>query len=50
MIIWKAMKFLILLLVKQLLDNESDKNRAKKIMQKAKIKTADFFITTPGEY
>ena len=32
------------------LDNESDKNRAKKIMQKAKIKTADFFITTPGEH
>jgi len=32
------------------LDNESDKNRAKKIMQRAKIKTADFFITTPGEY
>ena len=30
------------------LDNESDKNRAKKIMQRAKIKTADFFITTPG--
>jgi len=35
---------------KAALDNESDKNRAKKIMQKAKIKTADFFITTPGEY
>jgi D-alanine-D-alanine ligase len=32
------------------LNNESDKNRAKKIVQKAKIKTADFFITTPGEY
>jgi D-alanine-D-alanine ligase len=32
------------------LNNESDKNRAKKIMQKAKIKTADFFITTPGKY
>ena len=35
---------------KSALDNESDKNRAKKIMQKAKIKTADFFITNPGEY
>ena len=32
------------------LNNESDKNRAKKIMQIAKIKTADFFITNPGEY
>jgi len=32
------------------LDNESDKNRAKKIMQKNNIKTADFFITNPGEY
>ena len=32
------------------LDNESDKNRAKKIIQRAKIKTADFFITTPGEH
>ena len=32
------------------LDNESNKNRAKKLMQKARIKTADFFITTPGEY
>ena len=32
------------------LDNESNKNQAKKLMQKAKIKTADFFITTPGEY
>ena len=31
------------------LNNESDKNRAKKIMQIAKIKTADFFITnSPG--
>ena len=30
------------------LDNESDKNRAKKIMQKNNIRTADFFI--PGEY
>jgi len=35
---------------KAALDNESDKNRAKKIMQTAKIKTADFFITKPGEY
>ena len=35
---------------KSALDNESDKNRAKQIMQKAKIKTADFFITAPGEY
>ncbi len=32
------------------LDNESDKNRAKKIVLKAKIKTADFFITTPEEH
>jgi len=32
------------------LANESDKNRAKKIMQKYNIKTADFFITKPGEY
>jgi len=32
------------------LDNESNKNKAKKLMQKAKIKTADFFITNPGEY
>jgi len=32
------------------LDNESNKNQAKKLMQKAKIKTADFFITNPGEY
>ena len=35
---------------KPALDNESDKNKAKKIMQKAKIKTADFFITTPGKH
>jgi len=35
---------------KAALDNESDKNKAKKIMQKEKIKTAAFFITTPGEY
>ena len=32
------------------LDNESDKNRAKRIMQKNNISTADFFITNPGEY
>jgi D-alanine-D-alanine ligase len=35
---------------KKALDNESNKNQAKKLMQKAKIKTADFFITNPGEY
>ena len=35
---------------KKALDNESDKNRAKKIMQKNNIRTADFFITNPGEY
>jgi len=35
---------------KMALDNESNKNRAKKLMQKARIKTADFFITNPGEY
>ena len=35
---------------KTALDKESDKNKAKKIMQKAKIKTADFFTTNPGEY
>jgi len=35
---------------KAALDNESDKNRAKKIMQKSNIRTADFFITNPGEY
>jgi len=35
---------------KAALDNESDKSRAKKIMQNAKIKTADFFITTPEEH
>ena len=32
------------------LDNESDKNKAKKLVREAKIKTADFFITTPGEH
>ena len=35
---------------KKALDNESDKNKAKKLVRKAKIKTADFFITAPGEY
>ena len=35
---------------KAALDNESDKNRAKKIMQKNNIRTADYFITNPGEY
>ena len=35
---------------KAALDNESNKNRAKKIMQKNNIRTADFFITNPGEY
>ena len=30
---------------KAALDNESDKNRAKKIIQKNNIRTADFFIT-----
>ena len=35
---------------KAALDNESDKNRAKKIIQKNNIRTADFFITNPGEY
>ena len=29
------------------LDNESDKNVAKKLMLKAKIKTANFFVTNP---
>ena len=32
------------------LNNESDKNRAKKLILKAKIKTADFFITAPGKH
>ena len=31
------------------LDNESDKNLAKKLILKAKIKTADFFVTSPEE-
>ena len=35
---------------KAALNNESDKNRAKKLMLKAKVKTADFFITTPKEH
>ena len=35
---------------REALDNESDKNRAKKLVLKAKIKTADFFITTPEEH
>ena len=35
---------------KAALDNESDKNIAKKIMQRNNIRTADFFITNPGEY
>ena len=32
------------------LDNESDKNKAKTIMQKNNISTAEFFITNPGDY
>ena len=32
------------------LDNESDKNIAKKLILKANIKTADFFITNPEEH
>jgi len=35
---------------KAALDNESDKNKAKKLIIKAKVKTADFFITTPEEH
>ena len=35
---------------KTALDNESDKNLAKKLILKAKIKTADFFVTNPGDY
>ena len=35
---------------KAALDNESDKNRAKNIMQQNNIRTADFFITNPGEH
>ncbi|MDB2344604.1 D-alanine--D-alanine ligase [Candidatus Pelagibacter bacterium] len=32
------------------LDNESDKNLAKKLVLKAKIKTADFFVTEPDQH
>ncbi|MDC0619183.1 D-alanine--D-alanine ligase [Pelagibacteraceae bacterium] len=32
------------------LDNESDKNVAKKLMLKAKIKTANFFVTNPEDH
>ena len=32
------------------LNNESDKNKAKKLVSKAKVKTADFFITKPGQH
>ena len=32
------------------LDNESDKNLAKKLILKAKIKTADFFVTEPDQH
>jgi len=32
------------------LGNESDKNKAKKIIKLNKIKTANFFVTTPGKY
>ena len=35
---------------REALDNESDKNIAKKLILKAKIKTADFFVTNPGDY
>ena len=35
---------------KAALDNESDKKRAKNIMLKNNIRTADFFITNPGEH
>jgi D-alanine-D-alanine ligase len=35
---------------KSALDNESDKNKAKKLIIKAKVKTADFFITTPEKH
>ena len=35
---------------REALDNESNKSKAKKIMQRANIKTADFFITTPGNH
>jgi D-alanine-D-alanine ligase len=32
------------------LDNESDKNLAKKLVLKARIKTADFFVTEPEQH
>jgi len=35
---------------KTALDNESNKNIAKKLILNAKIKTADFFVTNPEEY
>jgi len=35
---------------KAALDNESDKNIAKELVLKAKVKTADFFITSPGKH
>ena len=35
---------------KAALDNESNKNVAKKLILKAKIKTADFFVTEPEEH
>ena len=35
---------------REALGNESNKSKAKKIMRQAKIKTADFFITTPGKH
>ena len=34
---------------RQALQNEHDKSRAKEIMQQAKVNTADFFTTEPGE-
>ena len=35
---------------KSALDNESDKNKAKKLVRMVKVKTADFFTTFPNEY
>lgn len=35
---------------REALEYEHDKSRAKEIMQKANIKTADFFTTKPGEH
>ena len=35
---------------RQSLENEGDKSKAKTIMRLAKIKTADFFITSPGKH